>query len=109
STVRDIAPPRAVPAQSAVHIYLLQAPTATAVVPTAVPAAAPLRSMARTLVRSGPAWVAGPVSGAANGFAYGYCTWWVAHKRYVPWRGNAAQWWWNARALDHEEGSWPRA
>jgi len=97
------------PAQTAVQIYVLQAPTTTAVVPTAVPAAAPLRSMARTPVRSGPAWAAGPVSGAANGFAYGYCTWWVAHKRYVPWRGNAAQWWWNARAFGYAEGSMPRA
>src|SRR5256886_16994730 len=36
-------------------------------------------------------------------------TWWVAHKRYVPWRGNAAQWWWNARAFGFAEGSIPRA
>ena len=109
ATVRDSDPPRALPAQTAVQIYVLQAPTTTAVVATAVPAAAPLRSMARTPVRSGPAWAAGPVSGAANGFAYGYCTWWVAHKRYVPWRGNAAQWWWNARASGYAEGSMPRA
>jgi surface antigen len=42
-------------------------------------------------------------------FAYGYCTWWVAHKRPIPWRGNAAQWWWNARAFGVAEGSVPRA
>jgi surface antigen len=51
----------------------------------------------------------GPVTGAANGFTYGYCTWWVAHKRYVPWRGNAAQWWWNARPFGYAEGAAPRA
>jgi surface antigen len=50
----------------------------------------------------------GGASGAANGFFYGYCTWWVAHKRYVPWRGNAAQWWWNARPFGYAEGSTPR-
>jgi surface antigen len=55
-----------------------------------------------------PARVIGAVTGAANGFAYGYCTWWVAHKRYVPWRGNAAQWWWNARPFGYHEGSTPR-
>lgn len=50
----------------------------------------------------------GGASGASNGFFYGYCTWWVAHKRYVPWRGNAAQWWWNARPFGYAEGSKPR-
>jgi surface antigen len=48
-------------------------------------------------------------AGSGNGFAYGYCTWWVAHKRYVPWRGNAAAWWWNARAFGFSEGARPRA
>ena len=109
SSVRDSDPPRGLPSQTAVQIYVLQAPTTSAVVMSAVPAAAPLRSRARTPVRSGPSWAARPVSGTANGFAYGYCTWWVAHKRYVPWRGNAAQWWWNARAFGFAEGSVPRA
>ena len=109
SSVRDSDPPRGLPSQTAVQIYVLQAPTTSAAVMSAVPAAAPLRSRARTPVRSGPSWAARPVSGTANGFAYGYCTWWVAHKRYVPWRGNAAQWWWNARAFGFAEGSVPRA
>jgi len=109
SSVRDSDPPREWPAQTAVQIYVLQAPTTSEVVMSAARVAAPLRSRAQRMVRSGPAWVAGPVSGAANGFTYGYCTWWVAHKRYVPWRGNAAQWWWNARAFGFAEGSVPRA
>lgn len=54
-------------------------------------------------------WSVGAVSGAANGFSFGSCTWWIAHKRYVPWRGNAAEWWWNARAFGAAEGSAPRA
>src|SRR6202022_757487 len=38
-----------------------------------------------------------PVTGSGGKFPYGYCTWWVAHKRYVPWSGNAWQWWYNAQ------------
>jgi surface antigen len=43
-----------------------------------------------------------------NHFYYGQCTWWVAHKRYVPWRGNAWAWWWNARRYGFKEGRKPR-
>ena len=78
------------------------APMAAAVV-TATPA--PVATRRPT---AAPAFAAGPVTGASNGFIYGYCTWWVAHKRYVPWRGNAAQWWWNARPFGYAEGSAPR-
>ena len=59
-------------------------------------------------VAAAPARPAGPMTGTGNGFAYGYCTWYVANKRYVPWRGNAAEWWWNARAFGYAEGSSPR-
>ena len=55
-----------------------------------------------------PVRVAARPGSTTNGFAYGYCTWWVAHKRYVPWRGDAAQWWWNARPFGYAEGSTPR-
>ena len=47
-------------------------------------------------------------SADASAFAYGYCTWWVAQKRDIPWRGDAAQWWWNARAFGFAEGQVPR-
>ena len=43
-----------------------------------------------------------------NRFAYGYCTWYVANKRYIPWLGNAIDWWPNARAYGQPEGQIPR-
>lgn len=46
--------------------------------------------------------------GTGNRFPYGYCTWYVAQKRYVPWRGNAGTWLYNARALGYKTGSTPR-
>jgi surface antigen len=82
---------------------------ATAPASVRVPGSAPSSSRPAARTRVAPArprTVAGASSGAA--FAYGYCTWWVAHKRPIPWRGNAAQWWWNARAFGFAEGSVPR-
>lgn len=39
------------------------------------------------------------VGNAGNNYAYGYCTWYVANKRYIPSSmGNANQWPYNARA-----------
>ena len=108
-SIRDDDRPLPLPAPAAVQVYVLAAPTTPATVRSSASAAASSRPKPRTPVRSGLARAAGPVSGAANGFAYGYCTWWVAHKRYVPWRGNAAQWWWNARTFGFAEGSVPRA
>jgi len=43
-----------------------------------------------------------------NHFSFGYCTYYVATKRYVPWFGNAIQWWPNARAYGYPEGSTPQ-
>jgi len=87
-------------------IYVLATPEPT----PAVAAAQPLvgRPVARTVARV-PSSSAAPAAGSGNGFSYGYCTWWVAHKRYIPWRGNAAQWWWNARPFGFAEGATPRA
>jgi len=48
-----------------------------------------------------------PTSSAGNGFAYGNCTWWVAQKRPIPWRGDAWQWWANARLSGYSEGGVP--
>jgi surface antigen len=83
------------PAPIAVTIYALATPE-----PTVIPQPAPLpaRSMS----------VASSVWGPGNGFSYGYCTWWVAQKRYIPWRGNAVEWWWNARPFGFAEGATPR-
>jgi LysM repeat protein len=45
----------------------------------------------------------------ATGFPWGWCTWYVATRRPVPWRGNAIDWYANARAMGYPEGSQPRA
>jgi surface antigen len=42
-----------------------------------------------------------------NRFPYGWCTWWVASKRYIPWNGNAWQWYGNAQAMGYATGSTP--
>ncbi len=44
---------------------------------------------------------------AANPFPWGQCTYWVASQRYVPWTGNAVDWWDNARAFGAPEGQVP--
>ncbi|HSX14702.1 MAG TPA: LysM peptidoglycan-binding domain-containing protein [Candidatus Saccharimonadales bacterium] len=47
---------------------------------------------------------------SGNGYAYGYCTYYVASRRYVPsnW-GNAAAWYYNAKASGYAVGSAPAA
>ena len=94
--------------RAAVMIYVEATPPPPPPAAVATAPASPIRFSSARMSSSGPAWAVGPVSGAANGFAYGYCTWWVAHKRYIPWRGNAYQWWWNARAFGFAEGTAPR-
>ncbi len=48
-----------------------------------------------------------PVTGSGGKFPYGYCTWWVAHRRYIPWNGDAWQWWYNAQQFHFAEGQVP--
>jgi surface antigen len=43
----------------------------------------------------------------SNHFAYGYCTWYVANRRNVPWFGNAKEWWGNAPPYGYAEGQAP--
>lgn len=51
----------------------------------------------------------GPVTGSVgNHFYFGYCTYWVASIRPVPWFGDAIAWWPNARAYGYPEGQTPR-
>jgi N-acetylmuramoyl-L-alanine amidase len=45
--------------------------------------------------------------GTGHRFPYGYCTWYVAQKRFVPWRGNAGTWLYNARAFGYKTGKTP--
>jgi surface antigen len=43
-----------------------------------------------------------------NSFPYGWCTWYVASRRYIPWTGNAGQWLYNAQSAGYATGSQPR-
>lgn len=45
----------------------------------------------------------------SHSFPWGYCTWYVAQKRYVPWAGHAKSWLANARAFGFATGSVPQA
>jgi surface antigen len=47
-------------------------------------------------------------AGSGHAFPYGYCTWYVAQKRYVPWSGNAGTWLYHAKALGYATGRAPR-
>ncbi|MFA5926071.1 MAG: LysM peptidoglycan-binding domain-containing protein [Parcubacteria group bacterium] len=47
-------------------------------------------------------------AGAGHRFPYGYCTWYVAQKKYVPWGGNAGAWLTNARAFGKATGRTPK-
>ncbi|MBJ7599796.1 MAG: hypothetical protein DLM67_01310 [Candidatus Nephthysia bennettiae] len=63
---------------------------------------------AAILARQGP--LGAPVQTeppGANHFAYGYCTWYVANRRYIPWMGNAIEWWPNAQPYGYAEGALP--
>ena len=57
------------------------------------------------LAVSGVGTAAGPWP---NHFAFGFCTYYVATRRFVPWFGNANQWIAGARAYGFAEGSTPR-
>ena len=46
-------------------------------------------------------------AGAGHRFPYGYCTWFVAQRRYVPWSGNAGTWLYKAKALGYKTGRKP--
>jgi len=46
-------------------------------------------------------------AGSGHRFPYGYCTWYVAQKRYVPWGGNAGTWIFNARSMGYRTGKAP--
>jgi surface antigen len=40
-------------------------------------------------------------------FPWGQCTYWVASQRFIPWTGNAVNWWVNAPAYGAPEGQVP--
>lgn len=47
-------------------------------------------------------------AGSGHSFPYGYCTWYVAQKRYVPWGGNAGTWLYHAKSMGYATGRAPR-
>ena len=69
--------------------------------------AASLAAMAQA-TRAVTSSIRAPSGQWPNHFAFGYCTWYVANKRYVPWFGNAIEWWANARAYGFPEGQSPQ-
>ena len=48
-------------------------------------------------------------AGKGHRFPYGYCTWYVSQKRFIPWGGNAGSWLFNAKAFGYKTGRAPRA
>lgn len=48
-------------------------------------------------------------AGTGHRFPYGWCTWYVSQKRYVPWSGNAGTWLYKAKALGYKTGRKPAA
>ncbi len=48
-----------------------------------------------------------PGASVGNHFSPGYCTWYVANRRPIPWFGNAIEWFTNARAYGFPEGGAP--
>jgi len=74
---------------------------------------AELAARARAIAEAAAAGPSIPISWSGSGpypnrFAYGYCTWYVANKRFIPWLGNAIDWWPNARAYGQAEGQLPK-
>ncbi len=73
----------------------------------------PLRPLlAAPAASSGTAVSAGGVpagTSTGNRFTYGYCTWYVASRRPVPWLGDAWQWYSQAQAYGWATGPSPRA
>lgn len=47
-------------------------------------------------------------SSSAHRFPWGWCTWYVASKRHVPWGGNAGTWLYHAKAYGANIGRAPR-
>lgn len=46
-------------------------------------------------------------AGTGHTFPYGYCTWYVAQRRFVPWGGNAGTWLYQAKIMGYKTGKKP--
>ncbi len=72
----------------------------------AIPAPAP--APAPTAVADASSQEGTYYSGSSyNRFPYGWCTWYVASRRNVPWSGNAKDWYWNAASMGYSVGRTP--
>ncbi|PIP27398.1 MAG: hypothetical protein COX30_02095 [Candidatus Moranbacteria bacterium CG23_combo_of_CG06-09_8_20_14_all_39_10] len=47
-------------------------------------------------------------AGTGHSFPYGYCTWYVAQRKYVPWSGNAGTWLYHAKSMGYATGRTPK-
>ncbi|GAC1333395.1 MAG: hypothetical protein NVSMB17_13770 [Candidatus Dormibacteria bacterium] len=90
------------------EIAIQQAPVRATHVASAAPAPAPARAApASGNPGSQPSSGVGSVNGGGscgNHFSYGYCTWYVANRRCIPWFGNAWEWYGNAQAYGYSVG-----
>ena len=74
---------------------------------------APTQIASRSYQRNTSQRRAGQVSGAVhhgrgpNHFPFGWCTWYVASRRYIPWSGNAGAWPSQARRYGYQVGYTP--
>lgn len=56
---------------------------------------------------STPGKQVGPATGEGHAFPYGYCTWYVAQKRNIPWSGNAGTWLYHAKSMGYATSRTP--
>jgi len=56
---------------------------------------------------NGPIVVKAGKGGGNHRFPFGYCTYWVAQKRNIPWGGNAKEWPYRAKAMGYATGKTP--
>ena len=74
----------------------------------AVASAAPLPATPKPRVTKPAAPAPARILGRPGRFPYGYCTYWVAIHRYIPWLGNANQWFGAAVSLGWATGQTPQ-
>jgi surface antigen len=96
-------------AEAAAKLAQVAASRAEAAKIAAQALAARNNALAAEIAREAEAMVSSPPSSGPwpNHFYFGQCTWYVATLVYVPWYGNAIQWWANARPY-YPEGQTPR-
>lgn len=84
------------------------------IIPGGVMPVAPVRAPAPSSSRSLASVVSGVITKFENGlksyaYPFGYCTWYVAQRRYIPWSGNAISWLDNAKKYGFSTGKTPVA